>query len=183
MHTYFFQALIWLLLSMCLTRPATSTSNCEGSSVDVQLCSSPQDISQVCPGQPVILTCTTVGSQFLAWSSPHYVSESGFPLFFSDSEDMVGTTRPSPNGASIGILTKVNSSGPIMLESQLHFNVSDQYSSSQIVCINTANGVNVTTTFIVGKKTIIPSSTEVSWGNLYMQLMKPRTSHPNINCV
>jgi hypothetical protein len=30
--------------------------------------------------------------------------------------------------------------------------VSDQYSTSQIICINTANGVNATITFNVGKK-------------------------------
>ena len=165
MHAYYFQAITWLLLfNMYVTRPATSTSNCEGNSVDVQLCSSPQDVSQVCPGQPLKFVCTTVGSPFLAWSSPHYVSESGSTLFFSDSEDTVGTTKPSLNGASIGNLTKVNSSDPIILESQLHFNVSDQYGTSQIICINTANGVNATKTFIVGKKTLIPSSTEVSWG-------------------
>jgi hypothetical protein len=120
--------------------------------VDVQLCStSQQDLLFVCPGQPLTFTCTTVGSQFLAWSSPHYVSENGSPLFFS-SEDMVGTTRPSRNGASIGNLTKVNSSDLIILESQLHFNVSDQYNTSQIICINTASGVNATITFNVGKK-------------------------------
>ena len=67
---------------------------------------------------------------------------------------MVGTTRPSPNGVSIGNLTKLNNSDPamIILESQLHFNVSDQYSTSQIMCINTANGVNATISFNVGKK-------------------------------
>ena len=106
----------------------------------------------VCPGEPLTFVCTTFGSPFLAWSSPHYVSESGSPLFFSASADMVGTTRSSLIGASIGSLTKVNSSDPIILESQLHFNVSDQYSTSQIICISTANGVNATTTFNVGKK-------------------------------
>ena len=125
-------------------------SNCESSRMDVQLCS---DLSAIaCPGEPLTFICTTVGSPFLAWSSPHYVSESGSPLFFSASEDIVGTPRSSLNGESIGILTKVNSSAPIILESQLSFNVSDQYSTSQIICINTANGVNATTTFNVGKK-------------------------------
>jgi hypothetical protein len=119
----------------------------------VQLCStSPQDLSQVCPGQAPTFTCTTVGSQFLTWSSPHYVSESGSPLFFSESEDIVGTTKLSFNGASTGNLTKVNSSDPIILESQLHFNVSDHYSTSQIICLNTASGVTATITFNVGKK-------------------------------
>lgn len=76
-------------------------------------------------------------------------------MSFSDLEDMVGTTRPSLNEESIGNLTEVNSSDPTTLESQLHFNVSDQYSSSQITCINHANGVNATTTFTVRKKIII----------------------------
>jgi hypothetical protein len=163
------------LLLLYLTRPATGkchgknsdlfsilnnyfaialTNNCEGSSEDVQLCNNnPQD---VCPGQPLTFTCMTVGSPFLAWRSPHYVSESGSTLFFSMSEDMVGTTKPSRNGASIGNLTKVNSSDPIILESQLYFNVSDQYSTSQIICINTANGVNATITFNIGKKLARP---------------------------
>ena len=120
--------------------------------MDVQLCS---DLCQVsisaCPGEPVTFTCMTVGSQFLGWNSPHYISESGSPLSFT-FEDMVGTTRPSPNGASVGNLTKVNSSNPVILESTLQFNVSDQYSTSQIICINSAKGVNVTSDFNVGKK-------------------------------
>jgi hypothetical protein len=69
---------------------------------------------------------------------------------------MVGTIRPSLNGASIGNLTKVNSSDPIILESQLYFNVSDEHSTSQIICINTANGVNATLTLNIGKKLARP---------------------------
>lgn len=129
-------------------------TNCDSSRLigDVQLCSSQQDISQVCPGQPLIFICTIVGSPLLLWSSPHYISESGVQLFFSASEDAVGTTKAFRNGASIGTLTKVNLSDPIILESQLHINVLDQYSTSQIVCINAASGVNATITFNIGKK-------------------------------
>ena len=132
----------------------TATPNCEGSSVDVQLCS---DLSQAliaCPGEPLIFTCTTIGSPFLAWSSSQYIIGTGSTLFFSSSED-VGTTKISLNGASVGNLTKVNRSDPIILESTLQFNVSDQYSTSQIICINTANGVNATTEFNVGKKFLV----------------------------
>ena len=99
-------------------------------------------------------TCTTVGSSLLAWSSCHYISESGVQLYFSSSEDTVGTTKPSPNGASVGNLTKVDRSDQvnIILESALQFDVSDQYSTSQIICINNANNINATINFNVGKR-------------------------------
>ena len=45
----------------------------------------------------------------------------------------------------------VNSSDPVMIESQLHIEVLDQYNTSQIICINNARDVNVTITFSVGK--------------------------------
>ena len=120
--------------------------------MDVQLCSNLSQMLLVCPGEPVTFTCTIVGSPFLAWSSRQYISESGSQLLFSSSEDMVGTTRTSPNGASVGNLTKINSSDPITLESMLHFSVSEQYSTSEIICINAANGVNATVSFSIGKK-------------------------------
>ena len=119
--------------------------------MDVQLCSDLPQALFVCPGEPMTFTCTTVGSPLLAWSSRHYVGKDGSTFFFYKSED-VGTTKPSLNGESVGNLTKVNSSNPIILESQLHFNVSDQYSTSQIICINIASGVNATTVFNIGKK-------------------------------
>ena len=170
---------LWLLLLCYLTRPTigkcynniivvrllylysqvwlyTATPNCEGSNTDIQLCSS-INLSQnsfVCPGQSLTFTCTTNGSPILAWSSSQYV---GSPLFFS-SEDMVGTSRPSHNGASIGNLTNHtnltnldSNSTVIILESQLHFEVSDEYNSSQIICSNIASGMNVNIIFNVGK--------------------------------
>ena len=125
--------------------------------MDVQLCSNPLNLSQallVCPGKIMTFTCMTVGSPLLAWSSDRYISESGSVLFFSPSEDIMGTTKTSPNGASVGNLTQVNSSDPIILESTLQFNVSHQYSRFQIICINIANGVNATTEFNVGKNVV-----------------------------
>ena len=123
--------------------------------MDVQLCGDLPQASFVCPGEPVTFTCMTVGSPFLAWSSYHYVSETGSSLFFSSLEDMVGTTRTSLNGASISNLTNVDNN---VLESTLYFHVSDQYSTSQIICINTASGVNATINFNVGKKIILDLS-------------------------
>ena len=129
-----------------------ATPNCEVSGVDVRLCSDLSQASIACPEELLTFTCTTVGSPLLGWSSLQYVRESGSPLLFSQSQDTEGDTKPSPNGASVGTLTKVNISDPIILESTLQFNVSDQYSTSQIICINIANGVNATTEFNVGKR-------------------------------
>ena len=122
--------------------------------MDVQLCCNLSQALFVCPGDTVTFTCRTVGSPLLAWSSPHYISERGTQLFFSSSEDTVGTTRTSPNGASVGNLTQINRSDPInvILESILQFNVSDQYSTSEIICISTANDVNATINFNIGKR-------------------------------
>ena len=77
----------------------------------------------------------------------------GADLFFSFRE-MVGNSKPSPNGASFANLTVVNASDltMIILESQLHIVVSDQYNSSQIMCSNIASGRDVTLNFNVGKK-------------------------------
>ena len=98
-------------------------------------------------------TCRTVGSTLLAWGSSQYISDSGAQLFFA-SDEVVNVSRPSPNGLSIGNLTKLNKSDPamIILESQLQFVVSDEYNSSQIICSNTANGIDVAINFNVGKK-------------------------------
>ena len=167
----FFQVTLWLLL-LYLTGLTTgkchgdgsdlgsvlnnwlfaATPICDGSSMNVLLCT---QTLLVCPGEPVTFTCRTIGSPLLTWSSPHYISESGSTLFFPLSDD-IGTTKTSPNGASVGNLTNnVNNSDPIILESTLLFNVSDQFSTSQIICINTANGVNATTVFNVGKKLLL----------------------------
>ena len=61
---------------------------------------------------------------------------------------MVQVSATSPK------LTKVDRSDPVnvILESTLQFNVSDQYSTSQIICINSANGVNATINFNIGKR-------------------------------
>ena len=101
----------------------------------------------------------TVGSPSLAWISEQYVSDMGAELFFTFRET-APLTKTSPNGASSANLTKVNASDQtmIMLESQLHIVVSNEYSSSQIVCSNTGSGTNVPINFNVGKKLIIIES-------------------------
>ena len=131
----------------------SATLDCESRSSFVQLCSTPQNISLVCPGQSVTFTCMTVGSTILAWSSSHYISDTGAQLFFA-SDESLNSSKPSPNGASIANLTMVNTSNlsMIILESQLQFYVSEEYNASQIICSNNANGVNVTISFTVGKK-------------------------------
>jgi hypothetical protein len=134
---------------------ALATPGCEGSATDTLLCSSsPQYLSQnaiVCPGISLTFTCTTNGSSSLAWISDHYIGEMGAELVFTSGE--IGSNKTSPNGASFAILTKVNTSNlrMIMLESQLHIVVSDQYSSSQIICSNTGSATNVPINFNVGK--------------------------------
>ena len=94
----------------------------------------------------------TVGSPFLAWISDQYVSDMGAELFFTFRET-IPLRKPSPNGASFANLTKVNASDQtmIMLESQLHIVVSNQYNSSQIICSNTGSGTNIPINFNVGK--------------------------------
>ena len=99
-------------------------------------------------------TCTTIGSTSLVWTSDHYIGDMGDDIFFSSSE-MVGRNKTSPNGA-VANLTSVNASDltMIMLESQLHIVVSDQYNSSQIVCSSIGSGTSVPIDFNVGKRNI-----------------------------
>ena len=76
---------------------------------------------------------------------------------FLTSRETVGTRKPSPNGTSYANLTKVNATDQtmIVLESQLHIVVSDQYNSSQITCFNTGSGTNVSINVNVGKTIMI----------------------------
>jgi hypothetical protein len=95
-----------------------ANSNCEGSSTDTQLCSSPQNLSQnafVCPGMSLMFTCTTVKSSSLAWISDHYIGEMGAELFFTSGEIGYKKTSPIVSGIIIevcmyceNVMTKIN---------------------------------------------------------------------------
>ena len=146
-----FSEILYFMIGFNLAIPS-----CEGSATDIQLCSSPLNLTQdaiVCPGIALTFTCTTVGSTSLVWTSDHYISGMGADIFFS-SREMVGSNKTSPNRASFANLTNINVSDLTMitLESQLHIVVSDQYNSSRIVCSNTGSGTSVPIDFNVGKK-------------------------------
>ena len=113
---------------------SASASEIGGSSL-IRLYSSPQNLSNVRPGQSVIFTCTTSGSQIIAWSSVHYVSESGLEIFFG-SDNTVGLLKLSPNNASVANLTMVDG---LVLESELHIMVSSKYARSTVTCLTTLN--------------------------------------------
>jgi hypothetical protein len=102
----------------------------------------------------VIFTCTTSGSQLLAWSSDHYVSESGLQLFFG-ADDAPGLLKPSPNNASVANLTMVDG---LVLESELHIMVSSKYARSTVTCFNNAKRLNASISFDVGEKYNLPFS-------------------------
>ena len=95
----------------------------------------------------------TVGSSSLVWISSNHIGDKPGDEVFFISRETVGTRKQSPNGASFAILTKVNATDQrmIVLESQLHIVVSDQYNSSQITCSNIGSGTDVPVNFNVGK--------------------------------
>lgn len=120
----------------------------DGSNSLIQLYSNPQNLSSVHPGQSVIFTCTTSISQIIAWSSAHYISESGLQLFFG-SDDTPGLLKRSPNNASIANLTMVDG---LVLESELHIMVLSKYARSTVTCLNNDQIVNASISFDVGEK-------------------------------
>jgi hypothetical protein len=122
-----------------------------GSSL-IQLDSNPQNLSSLRPGQPVIFTCITCRSLVIAWSSDHYVSESGLQVFFG-ADNPVGLLKSSPNNASTANLTRVDG---LVLESQLHIVVSFKYTRSSITCFNNDQRVNASISFDVGEKYDLP---------------------------
>ena len=97
-------------------------------------------------------TCTTSGSAILAWSSVHYVSESGLEIFFG-SDNTVGLLKLSPNNASVANLTMVDG---LVLESELHIMVSSKYARSTVTCFNNAQLVNASISFDVDEKYSLP---------------------------
>jgi hypothetical protein len=127
-----------------------------GSSSLIQLDSSPQNLSNIHPGQSVIFTCTTSRSQLIAWSSDHYVSEGGLQLFFG-ADNPEGLLKRSPNNASIANLTMVITEG-FVLESQLHIMVSPKYARSTVTCFNDDQIVNASISFDVGEKYSLPNT-------------------------
>ena len=103
-----------------------------------------------------MFTCITSGSSSHEWISSQYIDDMPGDALFFVSRDPEGTRKDAPNGASFAILTMVNDSDVtmIILESQLHIVVSDQYNSSQIICSNTGSGTDVPINFNVGKNII-----------------------------
>ena len=124
----------------------TKATDVGGSSL-IQLYSSPRNLSSVRPGQSVIFTCTTSESLIIAWSSVHYVSESGLQLFFG-ADNPEGLLKSSPNNVSVANLTMVDG---LVLESELHIVVSSKYARSTVTCFNSDQRVNASISFDVGE--------------------------------
>ena len=102
--------------------------------------------SHVFADQSVTIVCTTTGSHVLAWRSDEYIGLGGEVSFISSLEQ--GNHQSIDYG--FAILTKVytnQSSGDIILESELHINVSPLVPVFTLTCNNGDLGLATNITF------------------------------------
>ena len=99
-------------------------------------------------GESVTITCMTINSSIIAWSSEEYIGKGGRQLEFV-TLDAIGTTLY--DSMVIANLTSVNQSA-LILESQLHIiRVSPNYPQFNVTCHGSVNSLNKSVTYIVGK--------------------------------
>jgi hypothetical protein len=94
----------------------------------------------LCPGEEVLITCETRGSEIIAWTSEEYIERGGTQLEFATFNN-VGDIRISPvNPNTVANLTKNNIDNDVqVLWSQLHIRASVD---STVTCIQVGNGMS-----------------------------------------
>ena len=99
-------------------------------------------VEQVCPGNAVTFTCTTVGSSTLVWQSQDYIG-SGSQFEFR-SIDSIGTSQSNPNAAAN--LTDISTSGMLTLTSTLRIIARSTPPNVSVSCRNVGLGETNTST-------------------------------------
>ena len=102
-----------------------------------------------CPGTEIIFTCTVNGSRVLHWRSDEYIGSNGAQLEFLDIDEIGHRIDSSANRYTFATLIDANNGsagGPILLQSELHINVSNQ--GSTVYCSSDANTTNISFTVL-----------------------------------
>ena len=107
------------------------------------------DDQRQCPGQPVVFTCVTRGSQTIAWTSLEYIGPAGVRLLLA-SFDVIGSPIVSQINPSVqaSLVNRSLDNGVQVLESELHIVISSEFPSATISCV-LSNGTQSDATFQV----------------------------------
>ena len=105
-------------------------------------------------GDSVIFTCTTKGSQLLAWSSIEYINGDLNRKRIVFSSDQMTGTLSIPNDYTSAQLTNVHDdvNGRPVIESQLNITIQKTTQNSSISCHHVGSGLNETISFKLSGK-------------------------------
>ena len=100
----------------------------------------------VCPGDIIVFTCTTRGSEIISWTGDDYVGDQiGF-----NTADMIDETRQgSVNINTVATLINNTFDTTPVLVSQLQITVSTISSNQSVICIHNSDGIREAVTFQV----------------------------------
>ena len=121
-----------------------------GLSVEVKLNGTINDGDIVCPGQVIIFTCETIGTEALAWFSVDYIGEGSRRLEFR-TFDTLNLSRMGAVPGTVAVLIKnttVNGTINVLI-SQLTIRVSDSdvFSSQNVICLHVRDNMRQTINF------------------------------------
>ena len=103
-------------------------------------------------GDTVNFTCTTIGSNTLAWSSPEYIGQNGEQLSLSP----LGTAS-SLNSYAVATVTNTRllENGQRVLESNLTIIVQGNIPSASVTCSSIGSGESSMTSFHLASKCVL----------------------------
>ena len=103
-------------------------------------------------GDTVNFTCTTIGSNTLAWSSPEYIGQNGEQLSLSP----LGTIS-SLNSYAVATVTNtcLLENGQRVLESNLTIIVQGNIPSASVTCSSIGSGESSMTSFHLASKCVL----------------------------
>ena len=137
---------------MIFNSPAIGLTG-RGTDPRIQLMSDSQQ--NVMVGQPLIITCMTMESVSMVWSSEEYIGIGGIQLEYNTMNDAAGRIQVSSvTPTTFANLTMVNPSA-FELESQLHITVLANFTQFTVTCYNSGNDISENITFFLGNSHIV----------------------------
>ena len=106
-------------------------------------------------GNNITIICVTRNTSLMAWSSEEYISEGGVRLQLASIDGLGATAQ---GRAAVANLTRVSSSPPMVLESQLHIMVLANFSQFSVTCRNSAHDLQESLVFQLGKTCTVHNS-------------------------
>lgn len=104
----------------------------------------------ICPGKEIVLTCTTMESAIISWTSPTYI---GDQIGFNTADMVNEIRRGSVDSNTVATFVKNAIENEILvLESQLRIIVSAVSLNPSVTCIHGSNNIRDTFTFQVLSK-------------------------------